>query len=60
VAYSKLMRNTTVIEENIAETDEFVEAEKLAQPSMEEAESGIEEIRNHQVYTHIQNKLIKC
>jgi len=54
------MRNTTVIEENITNTDEFVEAEKLAQPSMEEAESGIKEIRNHPVYIHILNKLIKC
>jgi hypothetical protein len=60
VAYSKVMRNTTVTEENIAETDEFVEAEKLAQPSMEEAESGIKGIQNHPLYTHIQNKLIKC
>lgn len=49
-----------VIEENIAETDEYVEAEKSAQPSMEEAELGIEEIRNHPVYTHIQNELMKC
>lgn len=54
------MRNTTVIEENIAETDEFVEVEKLAQPSMEEAKSGIKEIRNHPVYIHTQNKFIKC
>jgi hypothetical protein len=35
------MRNTAVIEENIAQPDEFVEAEKLAQPSKEKAESGI-------------------
>ena len=41
VAYSAVMRNTTVIEENTPETDEFIEAEKLAQPSKEEAESGI-------------------
>lgn len=27
---------------------------------MEEAESGIEEIRNHPVYIHIQNELMKC
>ena len=60
VAYSTVMGNTTVIEENIAETDKFVEAEKLAQLSMEEAESGIEERRNHPVYIHIQNELMKC
>jgi hypothetical protein len=49
MAYSTVMRNTTVIELNIAETDEFVEAEMLAQPSMEEAESRIEEIRKNKI-----------
>ena len=41
MAYSTAMRNTTVIEENISETDEFVEAEMITQPSMEDTQSGI-------------------
>jgi hypothetical protein len=47
MAYSTVMRNTTVIEENVAETDKFVEAKMLAQSLMEEAESLIEGIRNN-------------
>jgi hypothetical protein len=55
MVYSAVMRNTTVIEENVAETDEFVEAKMLAQPLMEEAESVIEGIKNNKSpssYTH--------
>jgi hypothetical protein len=55
MAYSTVMRNTTAIEENVAETDKFVEAKMLAQSLMEEAESLIEGIRNNKSpssYTH--------